>query len=294
MKLSQIDAIKERVSLKPYCTYGVGGEARYFYELKDLSQLEPVLKSARQDNVPVFVFGGGSNVLFLDEGFHGLVIRVTANRISLKRDNLLAEAGAKWPALIAAAKKANLNNLEPFNGLPGTIGGAVTGNAGCLGVEMKDIFVSSEIYDVTEQKILKVGPDYFAFNYRFSRIKQTHDIILQVELCPDKCPSSSVTSCPDSLSSRLAKQPPGKSGGSFFKNPSPAQPAGKLIDECGLKGHRIGGAQISEKHANFFMNVDNATARDILALRDLAKNEILKKFKIILEEEVQIIGSILM
>lgn len=290
MELTQIKDIREHVSLKPYCTYGVGGEARYFYELKNTTQLDFILKNAKKNKVPFFVFGGGSNVLFLDQGFDGLVIRVIANKIDTQDNCVLAEAGAKWPALIQAAQAANLSGLEAFAGLPGTVGGALAGNAGCFGVEMKDVFVSAQIYDVTEQKTREVDSEYFDFKYRFSRIKQTNDIVLNVKLCPDKVTSNLKKECPDSLSARLAKQPPGKSGGSFFKNPSPDQPAGKLIDECGLKGHRIGGAQISEKHANFFMNIDNATAADILALRDLAKNEVFKKFNITLEEEVKIIG----
>jgi len=300
MKLAEFTNIRENVSLKPYCTYGVGGEARYFYELADLGQLAALLKVAREDDVPVFIFGGGSNVLFLDEGFPGLVIRITANEVrmeenSVEKNWVVAEAGAKWPAVIAATREAGLTGLDAFKGLPGTMGGAVAGNAGCFGTEMKDVFDSATVYDMAAEKVREVGPEYFNFSYRWSRIKETHDVILSVKLCLDKeAPKGGtepVVACPDTLSARLDKQPPGRSGGSFFKNPSPEQPAGKLIDECGLKGHQIGGAKISEKHANFFMNVGEATAADLLALGDIAKSAVREKFGVELEREVVVAGA---
>jgi UDP-N-acetylmuramate dehydrogenase len=280
MELLEIPGIRENVSLKPYCTYGVGGEARYFYELSDVAMLPSVLEAAGE--IPVFVFGGGSNVLFLDEGYPGLVIRVVANEVRVEGNCIVAEAGARWPAVRAAG-------LEAFIGLPGTIGGAVAGNAGCFGTEIKDVFKSAVIYDGA---VREVDASYFDFKYRWSRIKETKAVILSVKLRLDKGDSKSVKSCPDTLSARLNKQPPGKSGGSFFKNPSEGDPAGKLIDECGLKGHRVGGAQISEKHANFFMNVDGALASDLLELGEIAKVAVQEKFGVELREEVVIVHTL--
>ncbi|MBT7703718.1 UDP-N-acetylmuramate dehydrogenase [Candidatus Peregrinibacteria bacterium] len=288
MNLLQIENVRENVSLKPYCTYGVGGEARFFYELADVDQLEMVLAAAREDNVAVFIFGGGSNVLFLDEGYPGLVIRVVANEVRVEENYVIAEAGAKWPAVIAAAREAGLCGLESFEGLPGTLGGAVVGNAGCFGTEIKDVFASAMIYDLKKNKVREVGPEYFEFSYRWSRIKETKAVILSVKLCLDKGEIKPVKACPDTMAARFEKQPPGKSGGSFFKNPSPDQPAGKLIDECGLKGHQIGGSKISEKHANFFMNDGGGTAAELLELGEVAKSAVREKFGVELKEEVMI------
>ncbi len=288
MNLDEISTIQTNVSLKPYCTYGVGGEARYFNELKEIDNLPHLLSVASDSNTPVFAFGGGSNVLFLDEGFPGLVIRIVANKVNVEGNCVIAEAGAKWPAIITAASEAGLTGLEAFAGLPGTIGGATAGNAGCFGTEMKDVFKEALIYDLAARRVREVGPKYFDFSYRWSRVKETHDIVLRVKLCLDKNSGQPVAECPDTLEARFDKQPPGRSGGSFFKNPSSDQPAGKLIDECGLKGHQIGGAKISEKHANFFMNDGGGTAADLLALGEKAKSAVREKFGIELEQEVVI------
>lgn len=286
MKLADFPDIQRNVSLRGYSTFNVGGSADYFINLTDLTQLPDVLVAAEQENIPGFVLGGGSNVLFLDEGFPGLIVRIAADSVHLNGLRLVAEAGAKWPAMLRIMREAGLGGLEPFDGLPGTIGGAVAGNAGCFGAEIKDFFDSAQIYDRATHTVRTVTTDDLKFNYRSSHIKETHNVILSVTLNLNPEPGTSA-----SPKERIAKQPPGRTSGSFFKNPSPDKPAGWLIDQCGLKGHQIGGAQISPKHANFFMNTGNATAADILALRDLAKEKVHEKFNIELHEEVVIVQS---
>lgn len=308
MKLMDFPGIQKNVPLRGYSTFNVGGPADYFINLDDVSVLPDLLAAANADEIPFFVLGGGSNVLFMDEGYRGLIIRMVAEKIHIKGRKLVAEAGAKWPVLLKTMRGAGLTGLEPFDGLPGSIGGAVAGNAGCFGAEMKDFFESAILYDHATRALHTVTKDDLAFSYRGSALKKNRNIVLEVTLAlspvtsaptsglvpPIEAPATLAPSGPVTISQtqRVATQPPGRSSGSFFKNPSPEQPAGLLIDQCGLKGHQIGGAQISPKHGNFFMNVDNATAHDLLALRDLAQSAVRAKFGIELEEEVVIMGSI--
>ena len=286
MKLVDFPGMERNVPLRGYSTFNVGGAADFLVNLSDLSSLPALLDAADTQGVSVFILGGGSNVLFMDDGYPGLIVRMVADAVHVDGARLIAEAGAKWPSLLRAMHSAGLAGLEPFDGLPGTIGGAVAGNAGCFGTETKDFFESAEIYDRTRHTVRTVIADELEFGYRRSRLKATHEVVLQVTLA-----LAPATDAPLSVSvkERLAKQPPGRTSGSFFKNPSPDKPAGWLIDQCGLKGHQINGAQISPKHANFFMNTGNATAHDLLALRDLAKSAVRDRFGIELEEEVVIV-----
>jgi len=296
MKLMDFPGIQKNVPLRGYSTFNVGGPADYFINLDDVSVLPDLLAAANADEIPVFVLGGGSNVLFMDEGYRGLIIRMVAEKVHVEGQKLVAEAGAKWPVLLKTMRGAGLTGLEPFNGLPGSIGGAVAGNAGCFGAEMKDFFESAILYDHATRAPRTVTGGDLAFSYRSSALKKNHNIVLEVTLALVLATSAPATqasteSITISQTQRVATQPPGRSSGSFFKNPSSEQPAGLLIDQCGLRGHQIGGAQISPKHGNFFMNVDNATAHDLLALRDLAQSAVRAKFGIELEPEVVIVDT---
>jgi UDP-N-acetylmuramate dehydrogenase len=312
MTLADFPVIERTVPLAGFSTFGVGGPANYFYALKDLANLGTLVAAAHLEKIPIFVLGGGSNVLFADEGFCGLVVRVVAEDVRVEGDQIMAEAGAKWPRILEAAEKIHLNGFEAMAGLPGTVGGAVTGNAGCFGVEMKDMLVKAEIYDLASNTVRTVTPEFFQYRYRWSRLKEEPAVVLRVWLKGASVPANAPTS-KEIQALRQTKQPPGKTGGSFFKNPfvennaplvagSPCesrlnsagapglQPAGWLIDQCGLKGLKIGGAQISPKHGNFFMNVGGATTNDLLALRDRAKAAVRNRFGIELKEEVVIVG----
>ncbi len=298
MKLADFPFVKTHVPLKAHCTFGVGGPADYFADASTPDELQNLLYAARLEEIPVFVMGGGSNVLFRDEGFRGLVVRLAMNTVRVEGTELIADAGAKWPAVLRVMEEAHLTGLEPFAGLPGTVGGAVVGNAGCFGLEIKDVIAEALVLNQAMGSICSMDKSSFGFFYRSSGLKKTHDIVLQAtfQLSHRSTDSISTPSAPisrDTLRERATKQPPGKSSGSFFKNPFPndsTQPtAGQLIDQCGLKGFQIGGAQISSKHGNFFMNTGSATAADILALRDHAKKAVLDRFEIELHEEVVIV-----
>lgn len=280
-----INLIRENEPLKNHSTFRVGGPAKYFYKAKSTDDIPELVKWADEQAVPYFVFGGGSNLLFKDEGFPGLVIKVTARNIELKDEEVIAESGAKISQVAQVSCDQGFGGIEEFAYLPGTIGGAVYGNAGCFGKEVKDVLSRAWVFDGKEIK--EVGPDYFAFEYRHSNLKGSDHLVLKVAFRLQKgCDKAKIG---DILLKRREKQPPGMSGGSFFKNPG-EKSAGQLIDECGLKGKTVGGAQISDKHANFILNTGNATASDILKLAEMAKKAVKDRFDIDLEEEVQVIG----
>lgn len=277
--------------LKNHCTFRIGGPADAFIELNSIDEtlLKSLLKLLKINKVPFIIIGGGTNILFHDKGFKGAVIRLTANKATLTKTTITAEAGISLQALI---KKAKYLNLAPLTGIPGTLGGAIRGNAGANGLEIKDVLVSATILNPKTGRITTKTPKQLKLSYRNSSLKNTNEIVLKATLKLSK------TAKQKDLPTRPAY---GLSAGSFFKNPdpSPNKPklkAGYLIDQCGLKGKRIGGAKISSVHANFIQNLNDpkhpATQKEVLALAVLAKKEVKRKFKIDLKEEVQIVPYI--
>jgi UDP-N-acetylmuramate dehydrogenase len=240
---------------------------------------------ASEHDIPFFVFGGGSNLLFDDEGFRGLVIHLKNGELNVDSENVSADAGIKMSKVVNAAQEAGLTGLEGWNGLPGTVGGAVYGNAGCFGVETKDVLESAELWmPGVGRKTVK--NDFFEYDYRTSKLKREPAIVLSATFKLKKGDKEEIKKgMMETAVSRIKKQPPGLSTGSFFKNPVD-HPAGWLIDQCGLKGHRHGNAGISEHHANFFMNKGGATAQEILELGDIATAAVKEKFGIELEREI--------
>lgn len=263
------DLLRENEALSKHSTFRVGGNAKYFYEAIDIFDLPELIKWAKDQDLPYVVIGVGSNILFKDEGFPGLIIKITANEVSFEGDNIIAEAGAKISSLAEFG-------LGAFSTLPGTVGGAVCGNAGYPDIEIKDVLVKAWI--LKDGKIVEVDPEYFEFGYRHSKLKDSDEILLKAAFLPH-----------EGVEIDRSNQPAGMTAGSFFKNP-PGESAGRLIDQCGLKGKKVGGAQISDKHANFILNTGTATASDILELAEMAKKAVKGQFDIDLKEEVRIIG----
>ena len=287
--------------LSKYTTFKIGGEADYFYELKydeddnDYEVLKKLIKFAKENKIPYFIMGMGNNILFDDKGFRGLVIKIMTVFINPNKKNnqIMACAGEPICRLVEASIRFNLTGLEPWAFLPGTVGGAVRGNAGCNGLECSDIFVEGKVLDPETSEIESIKKDDLEFSYRHSNLKENGKILLEATFQLQKSnltPEEQKEIKQETLKFRLDKQPTGKTAGSFFKNPSPEHPAGKLIDDAGLKGKKIGDAQISEKHANFIMNTGNATSKEIIELATLAKQEVKAQFDIDLQEEVQIIS----
>lgn len=252
--LSKLQNIRKNISLEPYTTFKIGGKAKYFYIAKNNDDLVKVIKCAKKANLPYFILGGGSNVLVSDKGFNGLVIKLS-----------FANAGVLLSKLVDESIKAGLTGLEWAVGIPGTIGGAVKVNASAFGSSMSDIVKS---------------------------VKRYKDILLFVELelkRGDRKKSEKLIQ--KYLEYRKKSQPlEFPSAGCIFKNPK-GDFAGRLIDQCGLKGTKEGRAMISEKHGNFIVNTGNAKASDVKKLIDLCKKKVKEKFGIELEEEIEYLGE---
>lgn len=280
--------------LSKYSSFMIGGPADYLCKIKNTEEVSQLIQFARKNKIPHFIIGGGSNILFDDKGFRGLILKIETNNIEVNGDEITADAGVKIAQLIKIAIENDLAGLEKWLGLPGTVGGAVRGNAGCNGLETKDILTKALILDPETGKTEELENKDFQFSYRHSKIKDSNKIVLKATFKLKKgslSPEERKEIMAEIQKFRLTKQPFGLSSGSFFKNPSSEKPAGMLIDQAGLKGRSIGNAQISEKHGNFFLNNKGATSEDMKALANLAKREVKAKFGIGLEEEVQIISE---
>ncbi len=277
--------------LQKYCTFQVGGPADYFLNAENEEDLAAAAKWAKREGARIFVFGGGSNLLFADEGFRGLVVRVAIGGVKVDGERVTAGAGLKMAELVKAAAEAGLTGLEAWHGLPGTVGGAVFGNAGCFGVEVKDVLESAHVF-IPGEGVKEVNADWFDYDYRNSRLKRGEaGTVLSAVFKLQRGDAEEIkTAMMEIARKRIGKQPAGASTGSFFKNPAD-HAAGWLIEQCGLKGKMIGGAQISEQHGNFFLNKGTAKASDILALAEFAEQAVKEKFGIELEREVEVIPA---
>lgn len=284
--------LQEDHSLAPYCTYQIGGLADYFVEAKTMEEVQEALDWAIEGDLPYFVFSGGSNLLFDDAGFRGLVIRMRAQKIEVEGLSIHAEAGAMAAMLVKNALDHELTGLEAWNGLPGTVGGAIYGNAGCFGVETADVLESAEVY-LPGEGVKTLPVDWFDYSYRSSRLKKTPGaVVLRGHFLLKKGEASKIAAQMQAVARlRIGKQPPGLSTGSFFKNPEGEKSAGWLIEQCGLKGTMVGKAKISEHHANFLVNTGAATSQDVLDLADLVATKVKDRFGIELQREVVFVPS---
>jgi UDP-N-acetylmuramate dehydrogenase len=289
-----LPGVKKNVLLKNYTTFKIGGPAKYFYIARAKEDLISAVKAAKKNKLPFFVLGGGSNLLVSDAGYRGLVIKNETKNFKIKKEKIISESGVSLGRIIGAAIKKGLGGLEEGSGIPGTVGGAVYGNAGWP----KGKWAIGDLVERIEilwpnGKTEKVGKRWFSSNYRNSRLKKmkvNKPIILEVVLKLKKRKIKDLEKKQQEiLMSRREKIPAGFSAGSIFKNPKGFF-TGKLIEECGLKGKKIGKVKISEKHANFFINLGQGKAKDVIKLIKLTKKEVKNKFKVDLEEEIQLLG----
>jgi len=303
---------KENISLAELTTFKIGGPAKLFAEVKNQEELIDCLQTVIKNNYPYFILGGGSNVLVSDKGFDGLVIKLVNENIELDENIIRVGAGIKMFRLIESVLTHNLIGLEWAVGIPGTLGGCVRGNAGAFGKSMKDCISSVETIQISGDEVNKktYSNSECKFDNRESIFKHNNDIIWQIEL---KLEIGDINKAREEikehLDQRKIKQPLDyPSAGSVFKNillkdhpnlPDKFSnipilegkiPAGWFIEQCGLKGKTIGKAQISEKHANFIINLGNAKAQDVIELIKIAKDSVFEKFSVKLEEEIQLIG----
>lgn len=281
------DKIRKSVLLAPYTTFKIGGCARYFFEANKLDDIKKAVQFAQEQELPFFILGHGSNALFSDKGFSGLVIKNNCQAFKIDKDTIYAEAGMSLNELLNISLENNLSGLEWSAGIPGTLGGAIYGNAGAYDQQIADSILEVECLDGNLLKKRYQNPN-INFQYRESIFKKTKDIILAARLKLNK-QKPNIEKVRQILKQKKEKQPLSlPSAGCIFKNPKP-QIAAKLIEQCNLKGKQIGQAQVSEKHANFIINLGSAKAADVVKLIMLIKKEVKSKFKISLEEEIQII-----
>lgn len=260
------------IPLKNYTTFKIGGRAKWFCIAESKDDLIEAIKTAKKKKLPFFILGGGSNVLISDKGYQGLVIKYQNPQLGD-----FVGRGLEWAA-----------------GIPGTIAGAIRGNAGAFGKSMQDAVKTVEVFDAKTQKIKIFKNKDCKFSYRNSIFKKNPNlIILSAKIKTKKAHCSHTGNSKkirEYLNYRKARHPQEPSAGSIFKN-FPDIPAAKLITQCGLLGKKIGQAQISTKHPNFIINLGGAKAKDVLRLINFAKRKVKNKFGKKLEEEIQFLGN---
>lgn len=288
----QFPSLKKNEPLKNHCTFRVGGPADYFYELTNIEELPKIITAAEENGVPYRIIGRGSNVLFTDKGFRGLLIKNLSKSREIHGEEITADSGVILAEIVRLSVENDLNGLEMLFGVPGTFGGAIYGNAGVPGTEIGQFIKTVTVFNTTDG-ISEKRADEIIFGYRHSSLCETGEIILRATIKLKKGVKGKSKELMKKINEiRIGKQPTGYSAGSFFKNPSKDQPAGLLIDQCGLKGTRIGDAEISLKHGNFFLNKGAATSNQILELANIAAQKVKEKFGINLQMEVKIIGDL--
>ncbi|MDP2927384.1 MAG: UDP-N-acetylmuramate dehydrogenase [Candidatus Omnitrophota bacterium] len=281
--------IKTKVNLAGYTSFKIGGRAEYFFEPKNLKELQQVLVSAKQAGLRVFILGAGSNILVSQAGLSGLVIRLSSKdfrKCSCLGSCIVAGSGLKLNALISFSKKKNLSGLEFLVGIPGTLGGCLMGNAGAWGKSIGELVKQVGVLDYNG-KLKLLTSKQLKFAYRKSNLNKY--IIIWAKLKTHAAQKKVIVV---KISQYLLrrKQSQGNNlpnAGCIFKNPGQGS-AGRLIDICGLKGKAEGGAVISKLHANFILNTGNAKSKDVLSLMDLMRKRVKERFKINLEPEIKI------
>ncbi len=275
--------------MAPHVTFRIGGEADIYLEPQDKEDALGLFRYLHEADVPYVLLGNGSNVLVSDDGIRGAVVNLEAgfNYLRLVDQEIVAGAGVKLAKFVDFCISNDFGGAEMLAGIPGTLGGAVVINAGAYGGEIADYMTRVEL--IRDDKLLTVLKDQAGFGYRTSDL--ANDIILEAAF---EFPKGLLKPLKEKRRELLVKRNTAQpvnwpNAGSIFKNP-PGAYAAVLIQECGLKGHRIGGAEISELHANFIINKDKASAEDVLGLIRIAQARVAEKFGVRLELEIKLIG----
>jgi len=291
--------LQKNISLHRHTTFRIGGPADFFIKVRSIRKLIKAIQFTDREKMPFIVIGSGSNLLICDRGVRGLVIKNNIRGIRRVGDSLIVKSGEKLSAVVETAKDQCLTGLEFASGIPGSIGGAIYGNAGAFGRAIGDLVTAARLID-KKGNILDVKPDFFQFKYRWSRLKEVDHILLEVTLelepgCRDEifCEMDRI------MSERKKKHPTKEWGcaGSFFKNIDPKKPgerriaAGELLDKVGAKGMTLGRAKVFPGHANFITNSGGATCEEIFKLAEILKKRVKERFGIELEEEVIYVGE---
>ena len=294
LKLDQSSIILENELLKNHTTFGIGGPAKILVLPKTTNDLIKIINFSNKNNINLSFIGSGSNVLASDNGFDGIVITLKKmfNKIQFNDNNVYTEAGAMLGTMVKTAINKGYEGFESLVGVPGTVGGALIMNAGAHGTEISELLISARTINCNG-KIKFYNKKDISFSYRNSTFPE-NEILLDANFILNKGVKKDIIKKKKEVSLKRKTTQPLKyrSAGSIFKNPSSNLAAGYLIDKSGLKGLRIGDAEISKKHANFIINHGSAKSHEIYKLIKIIKNKVNQKFKIRLKLEIKLIGEI--
>jgi UDP-N-acetylmuramate dehydrogenase len=296
------DRLQKNVQLSNFVTFKLGGPAEYFFEAKNINELVAAIDFATKQKIPWFVLGGGSNLVVSDHGIDGLVIKNSCkDRLEIDAQNHILDVSAGYDLgeLVKMAYKSSLSGAESFTGIPGSVGGAIYGNAGAYGRSIGEILLNAEVL-FPDGSVKTVDNSFFDFDYRTSILKRCRHIVLSASFQLKAGKSEKILErMKDIMAQRRSKHPDHSVGcaGSFFKNlpPLPGEArrraAGAVLEKAGAKSMSIGGASVFHKHANFIINTGNATSEDVKKLAQLLKEKVMHDFGIELNEEVKYIGK---
>lgn len=315
------NGLREHEVMRDHTTMHVGGVADFYFEAKTVDDIIKAVDAAIEINIPYFILGGGSNVIFSDYGFPGLVIRNLTNNVAFmtEKSQVIVDAGVSLSKLILDSISHNLAGLEFLFGVPGTIGGAIYGDAGANGQSIGDyvkyvtLLIPSEAGE--KSKVVQYKADWFEFGYRTSKLKaltsKNKPVILSARIQLAQSRQEEIMRRLNTWKNkRLDSQPTGWSSGCMFKNPVPTdlkgvsglgrrsmpqlpkeRTAGFMLEKAGAKKMKLGGAQVSSKHANFILNTDEAKSQDVRHLAEQMRSAVSTKFGVVLEEEIEYVGQ---
>ena len=283
--------VLEREPMAAHTTFRIGGEADLFVTASTAEQVAAVRQLCHTQNVPLLIIGNGSNLLVRDSGVRGVVLRLSSNDITINGTAVTVSAGVQLAKLCTAVCEAGLSGLEFAFGIPGTVGGGVYMNAGAYGGQLSDVIRSVTAISPCGE-LEEFSAEQLALGYRHSVFMENGYTVVSVTIELVQGDAAKIReSMNEFMARRRDKQPlEYPSGGSFFKRPE-GHFAGALIEQCGLKGFTIGGAQVSEKHAGFVINCGGATCADVMALCAAVQEKVLERFGVMLEREVQLVGG---
>jgi len=277
--------------LSPHTSLRIGGPADYFVRIASERDLVGAIRVAREHELPVFVLGGGTNLLVADDGIRGVVLQNGWRETAVEGTTIEAASGTELAHVAAVAAKAGIVGLEWMATVPGTVGGAVHGNAGAFGTETADVLIDADLMDLNGDTWLAPAAE-LGYAYRTSKLQGTPTVCVRARFrgtAGDR--ATAVRRIKEMANERMKKQPLAQPNtGSIFRNP-PGDHAGRLIEAVGLKGRRVGGAVVSEKHANFIVNTGDASADDVRALMEICQDEVQERFGVRLVPEVELVGQ---
>lgn len=279
--------------MKKHTSFKIGGSADIFVKIRNIEQIQKIIELAKQENEEITIIGNGSNILVKDNGIRGIVAKMCTDSYEfIDEETIKVDAGMLNAKISKIALDNELSGFEFAAGIPGTIGGAIKMNAGAYGSEMKNIVLNTIYLDLEDNKIKKINNEEHEFTYRKSIFSTKKAVILNTTLKLTKSNKEEIQAkINENNEGRREKQPTDKpSAGSTFKRGADFITAA-LIDQCGLKGFTVGGAQVSEKHAGFVVNIGGATAQDVIKLTEAVKQKVYEKFNKQIELEIEIIGE---